>query len=543
MPTPDDELRLALRALLLPIDPACEDEAIAGARAALNAAGIDEVDQAQFLRVHTSAWRETGVMHDALRDVAQAAIAAGDSETGAEVSTAWPLLVTDLTASRAMTLQEAVTFLSHLRLMMHLAANETMSAAQIARIISARDHRVVVTWQAVQQALVRLKVKPSVEKAAVEALWAADAEHELDVFADADLVGAAMQVAELCEGLRFPVPVAPLLLRLFPANGEPFAPYLQILHYQCVLAEFYDHAVATLYEFAPRGVAAKWLFERYPAAIAPAADPFLNNAKAVDQLDTAWAQTRADETGAARALVELIAGLQAMGFAARKEAAAWLRWWLHRGLRLQVPAATQLSATPSIGSVAAALVSISAAETNTGGIIEQRIVDAVASTRHAQADGWRPRGLCDSVNASNISRRKLGDCDFQHAVDRRVVAYEAHAGLLTTVYLDGHLQTLRRILASRAEEWAGISDVVEWSLTVVFVAHAFGPGVTERGGWVDPELGIPIALEFLELADMIHAAPSAAELVGPFGDLVHAPLNERRTPESVRARYAQLSMP
>ena len=60
--------------------------------------------------------------------------------------------------------------------------------------------------------------------------------------------------------------------------------------------------------------------------------------------------------------------------------------------------------------------------------------------------GWRSHGIGDSVNASNVSRRKIGDAEFQHATEKTVVAYESHAGRLTDVYVDGHVETLRRVI-------------------------------------------------------------------------------------------------
>jgi hypothetical protein len=299
--------------------------------------------------------------------------------------------------------------------------------------------------------------------------------------------------------------------------------------------------VATLYEFAPRGVAANWLFQQYPASLAAAANPFLNNAKAVDRLDLAWAAVRTDYPAAAHALVRVVEGLESMGFSARKELAAWLRWWIHRGLRLQAPPATQVTemATPKL--VGRVLAAVQGQETNTVGIVEQRVVDALSAVRHPAEEGWRARGLGDSVNASNISRRKLGDADFQDAARRSVVAYEAHAGVLSHVYLRGHLQTLARVLPVRAQEWAGISDIEEWSIEVIFVAHAFAPGVPVAGTSVRvPGVPIDVSIRFSTMSDFIADGPGAAELTGAFVQHIHSRLNERRTPERVRTTYAQI---
>ena len=92
----------------------------------------------------------------------------------------------------------------------------------------------------------------------------------------------------------------------------------------------------------------------------------------------------------------------------------------------------------------------------------------MALTRHLEHDGWRSHGLGDSVNASNVSRRKLGDCEFQNAsAADGSMAYEAHAGNLSQVYVDGHAQTLRRVLPLRIEEWERIAGVQEWNIEII----------------------------------------------------------------------------
>ncbi len=88
---------------------------------------------------------------------------------------------------------------------------------------------------------------------------------------------------------------------------------------------------------------------------------------------------------------------------------------------------------------------VQAGNTSTSGIVEQRYVDAVTTTLHPEGQPWKSRGVGDSVNATNLSCRKLGDCDFQDTAGRTVAAYEAHGGMLTKAYVDKHLATLQRV--------------------------------------------------------------------------------------------------
>ena len=164
-------------------------------------------------------------------------------------------------------------------------------------------------------------------------------------------------------------------------------------------------------------------------------------------------------------------------------------------------------------------------------------MDAVASIAYPEDGGWRSRGLGDSVNASNVSRKKLGDCDFQHPEDRVVIAFEAHAGVLSDVYFLAHLQSLRRVLPIRVEEWEGIADPNEWKAKIVFVAHDITVSPELAGPLHDPS-GAIIEFEFLKFGEFVQA--DAAGLVDAFAHHVHAPMNERRTPDVVRERYLEL---
>ncbi len=267
-------------------------------------------------------------------------------------------------------------------------------------------------------------------------------------------------------------------------------------------------------------------------------NPFLNNAKSVDTLDRSWANSKkAAQAKHAHALVGLVASLSNLGFAPRRELAAWIRRLLLRVLKLQegigvqVPKLTKRAIEKLISAVVAG-------PTSTLGVVEQRVVDAVAATRYEQPQ-WVARGLGDSVNATNISRRKCGDCDFQDAAAGAVIAFEPHAGKLTPIYVEGHQRTLKEVIIRRIEEWTeNFGEGKHWDIVITFLAHQI-PEVDPLARIARPEATATMNARLYAdwLADVDAADP---QIIESFERYVRAPLMERRTPESVRRTVLNL---
>jgi hypothetical protein len=365
--------------------------------------------------------------------------------------------------------------------------------------------------------------------AQVEQLFISDAAAELSYFADADVNLASDIVANTASILGYSNRVAEALKILAPATDLAyFPPYLQILHYQCTIAEFFDHAATDMYEFSPRGTAALWLFERYPAALSSAGNPFLNNLKSVGTLDDSWVRSKKQKARpGARALLDILNGLESLQFAARRELAKVIRLWLHRVMRMSVPLNIALPVTLSTEQMSAILVGVAKANTGTYGVIEQRVIDAISAAQHPAALGWRSRGIGDSVNTTNISRRKFGDSDFQDTENRQILAYESHGGELTDVYVDEHLRTFSKVLALRMDELESVADLKEWQVLLIFTAHRIS--VTPRGPINIG--GIVVILQFTTFASFIEGA--ATEEID-WDTYFLLPLSERRTPSEAR---------
>jgi len=532
----------SLRSLLLPVPPADEARAAAAAATALAGLGVAAEDAAAWLDLELADWRATGRASKRLAQVIRACLAPDvDDPVSQRLADSYLRLHRRLTETALFSHETASAFLSHARLMESLASDERLSAAQIARVISARDPHLPITWDLVVKVLRAIGTAPEIGVEHIEALNAADEASELARFADASHAEAVAMIDERAQRLGYAGSLASPLLALVPAQGVRHGAYVQMLHYVCAIAEFYDHALTALYEFSPRGEGFGLLFERYPAALNVAAgNPVLNNAKSVGVLDRSWAWSkRGPQQEAAHALVSIVEGLERLGFASRRELAGWIRAWLCRLIRLARGQETTVPATLTDGERDRLLAAVSAQNTGTRGIVEQRVVDAFGRLLHPEPT-WIARGLGDSVNAPNVPRRKCGDCDFQDGVEQLVVAYEAHGGKLTDVYLRGHVRTLGAVIAARREEWDRNFEVgLPWTLRVVFVAHDVTDVVP--GAHDFEHRGVTVlfdAITYDELLGSTTARPD--ELDEALREHVLRPLDEPRTPDGVRRTFLQL---
>jgi hypothetical protein len=532
-----DQIREAMRWLQLPVPADGERAATDAVLAELAELGIDPADVASWIRLEIESWRDSGQPSTDLAAIASAYMEAGDPGLGPQLAAAYFSLHARLATHPLNDHDSASAILSHARLIALLAAEENLSAAQIAKLIVARDHRVPIAWPEVALILAELQLAPGLSLEAVEAAFRTDQELELEFFADAEEGDCIARVADISRRLGFPGDLHGALTRLFFPAEKPHGPYLQMLHIQCTIAEFYDHALSILYEFNPRGLTAQWLFEQYPSSIVAAHEPFVNNAKSVDEMTRAWATSKRRDAAIERqahALVSIIEGLDSMGFAARRELASWLRRLLVRRIRLAEGMEVLLPSRLSPDQADALVGAVAAGETNTRGILEQRLVDAVAALRYPSPK-WISRGLLDSVNATNASSRKCGDCDFQNADNFEVVAYEAHAGRLTDLYVQSHLRTLKTVLRQRAAEWEeNFGTGLDWTVTIVFVAHAVA--VTEL--LPQTVAGVSVEIEAITYEQFLSGLDCSAESVRAAIDTyVRAPLSASRTPDSIRSTF------
>jgi len=529
------EFREAFRSLWLPVSVNRETEAIDATEARMEEIGIAESDRAQWIRAGLESWRDGALEHD-WRSALHSAIRAGDLKYGDAVATEYFSLHSVLKNDFLLSFDAARTFLSHSLLISRLSGEERMSSAQIASLLSDRDTRVGFSRQSVDKVVTKLRTKRNFTLEDVQKVFSDDAELEELLLADSDLPAAADAVAQIGKGVGVPINLSERLQTLAdPGDLQRYSPYVQMLHYQCTIAEFFDHRVSDIYEFSPRSQRVNWLVEQYPDALVAAGNPFLNNAKSVESVNLAWARSKAAQYAGALCLVEILVELENLGFSSRQELAAWIRFWIHRVMRFARPITSQVPEQLTQPQIDALLEFIVAEESRTAGILEQRIVDALTSTMYTREDGWISRGLGDSVTATNTSRKKVGDCDYQKLTERRVVAFEAHGGALTQIYLHGHLSTLPKALAPRQEEWFGFSSPEEWAVDIEFIAHEI-LAETPEPMQID---GTTVRFR-LRTFNQLAADIAGGNLADAVRRYICDPVNEKRTPNRVRAKLREM---
>jgi|GEM_PF-1666304 len=380
-------------------------------------------------------------------------------------------IIHKLTANEILTRRQAAATLSHLPLISQLVSKYHYSSAGIAKILGMRDSRISIHWKVIERIINILGYSSSLNPENVNSLMALDRELSTKTLHDSTLVSAVEELGYVSLNLGLNPSYGEALKNLItPRSGLTFVPYLQALMHIATIAHFYDHPPEYLYTFQPRGAVANSIFAIFPSNLAPSGNPILNNFKAIDKLSFDWSEPRTDNYQQARAFVEIVLGLSSLSHSSRKAMAASIRYLLIRYIDIRTPRDIELPEVLNTSRIFDFVAKVARRETQTGGVIEQRVTDFLASVTH-EGGVWRSRGIGDPVNATNTSSKKLGDCDFQNSLNCECIAIESHAGKLTPIYINEHLRTLKRNISARLEEWEHIDDLPHWSLTLLFIVH------------------------------------------------------------------------
>jgi hypothetical protein len=539
---PNKESIKALRTLLLPISPAAGTEVRCASvlEEFLLSLEVHAADFHDWAIINLEQWEDALSPPNELREAVQRILIVAGEIAANELSQHYFSIHKKLIEDHFFSHSEGRWFLSHSFLMIELASKEKLTAAQIARMLAVRDGRARFNRHTTEAFLDKMKCGPTLSVEQVQDLFHVDSAEEALFFADASLVQSAEMLDSAAGALGYSESLALNLQQLAPEeNCDKYTPYLQILHFQCTLAEYFDHAVTDLYEFSPRGKAALWLFDTYPDALTKAGNPFLNNAKSVERADAGWVRMKKKgERPGTAALEGILFNLEMMGFAARRELARLIRLWLHRILRLTRPITNALPSSLSQPEWDIVINAIGAENSSTYGILEQRVVDAL--TWGEYTDGWRARGIGASVNATNISTRRLGDCDYQSSDRKTIFAFESHGGVLTDIYVKEHLRTLKKTFALRRDELEGIAEISDWTIHINFVAHTLMLRDYADGDQVEFE-GAILTLRFVTFREFIDHWLVSAPNYEHLDQFVIAPLQKKQTPNEVRRRLLVLA--
>lgn len=430
--------------------------------------------------------------------------------------------------------------LSRTTLIVHLLRQEHFSCTQVSRVLAATEAALDVPYGSIAVIARAMKCLPKLSPArATKELWERDQAHAWELFPDSSLRESCAIAATEVERWLPEVDVESLLRTLSGANdtlSEPTWPYLQILHWCLTPLEYFDHPPSYLYEFAPRGKqVAGALFARYPASTG---NPLLNNAKAVETLGWSWARNRGFED--AHALVDLLESIESLPYTSRRHVARVIRAWQERVLELCTTTPVLIEYPDSEEQFTRLIDFVAKKETQTHGVLEQRLVDYLAVLAFDRP-GWRPRGLGDGVNTTNFSRKKLGDVEFANTNGRTAIAVEAHAGMLSRIYVNDHIRSLNRIVALRLEEsWAAIDEPQNWTVRVIFIAHSLGKDLPDS----TMIHGVNVELEYTTFADFRRKAVEQSDMeqrLQAFKDHVITPLNKVSVRETTRERFVAIA--
>lgn len=438
----------------------------------------------------------------------------------------------------SLTHATTLRLISRTPLIAHLLREERFSCSQVARLLAANEASLDVSYGSIVKIARKLDQLPQLDRSeAVDDLWDTDQSRSIVLFPDSSLPESNSLAGDALSRWLPEVDTERLLIRLSKSeepDAPQFWPYLQILHWCLVPIEFFDHPASYLYEFAPRGGNGEALFAKYSVSTG---NPFLNNAKAVHSLDS-WARGRGGDD--AHALAEIVKTVDTLPFVPRRQVVRILRAWIVRVIELRTvePVPIDIQVTDALFNSVAEY--ITEHETNTQGVIEQRVVDCLAVLAYDRP-GWRARGLGDGVNATNFSRHKLGDVEFANVDKRCAIALEAHGGHLSVTYVEDHTRSLGRIIEQRLNEsWGNLDDPEKWTVKVLFVAHsraAIGLPVREVLH------GVNVEYEYMDYAELVRLAKidsSSEDRVAAFEMYVIDQLNEPTVRESARRKFCEI---
>lgn len=531
---PSEELTAIIRSLLLPVSDGCLEAATEAAAQVLNHDSVPVSQHVATLQREWLGWTMEGTQSTQLKRLVREILTAETSLPARFISDYFKCY-DKLCKDRYLPAAQARSLLGNTLLIQDLLREKKMSCTQIARVLSVTQSDHEFNWAMVQPIARVLGLLPQLDAAACNDVYDHDARLEEERFVDASAAQAIDVVADVGDALGYEGSLYNDLAQFY-ADYKPG--YGIMLHMGCLVSQFYDHPPKEApYEFQPRGGIAKDLAERFHKGYEASESPYLNNAKGAANLDTAWAWARQPGyIGSALGFAAILDRLGSMPYPARKQLAPWIRQWLHRISREReatfVP--VREAGAPQIRSF---LDRVTAGNTRTRGVLDQRVVDLLSVALHP---GWDQRGVGDFVNASNVRKRKTGDIEFMDPHNGIIIAYEAHGGSLANVYVDLHRQTLRQVLLRRRDELILGRAPSEWSITIRFIAHDLG---NTREHEEDIE-GFPVRWEFQTYKDFVQLTEEAVgfeALASEFNRFVVHPINATFVPEQVRQRFRDMA--
>jgi len=451
----------------------------------------------------------------------------------------FPAFITGIAEAYSLSPQEAVKLGSQLSLVKTLSEGFEYSSSSITTILGSKIEVEKLNTYLVQEMGKFVGVSSEIEREDIDRIFANDTRLSPSVFADSELSDIIETLDLAADTLNMP------RIGKFFVELAAHDPYVQMLHWQTILVEVRDFDPSLLYEFSPRGVVAKHLFEKHEAVgLGTGGNPFLNNAKSAYAADTQWAmQKKPAQRGLAISLSDTLQSLKYESYPSRRSMATLIRWAIHKLLDIRantdqnlITPLNEMTPNEASAKISNWLDFTSAANTETRGIFEQRAVDYIVH-RLFEGQVVEIRGLKDSVNASNLSRMKFGDEEVMDIANRTITAFEPHGGALSQVYIDEHLRSMAKVLEGRRDELEMVAAIPDWSFNVTFVAHS--SHVKAQVHMIaDAKVDVRITT-YSELIEQVEKIGHASET---FDDLVTNVVNKPGVSLPVRTKAHKLLM-
>lgn len=320
-----------------------------------------------------------------------------------------------------------------------------------------------------------------------------------------------------------------------------FEPYLFLLYYEFLTLESTDRFPGrAVYECNPRGGKVKALWnEMYNPT---QENPYLNNAKSVHSLDTAWAETKLSrETQNGSIMLANVFDIMAeLPYTTRRRVAHVTRCYLtlmanHKQISTSLPAVTPANVTAFVETVGAA-------NSMTKGVLDQRLVEFLTMCVYGD-DDWFPRGLGSSVNESNASGRKYGDVEYYDVRGRKQIhAFEAHGGGLRDEYVEDHVNSLKGTVDYYTNDAAQRDESYEREVEIVYVAHDVSRLMKYRDGYSTSIEGVSFTFRFITFGQLLDEAggiDAVAKHTGLFDDLIHQRISRLPDAYALKKRYCE----
>ncbi|EPR76393.1 hypothetical protein ADILRU_1158 [Leifsonia rubra CMS 76R] len=520
-----------VRSLLLPLAETGYADAVGQLASQLDTWNVDEADRSMFVQDLIQRWRGANPAPANLRKLVSLAL---DSQPDLPAGFAKKYFVSlEKLQSRnnLLSFEQARGLLSNTLFIKNLLQRDGMSAAQVALILNASQNTIAFTWRHVQIIADALSVRPSLEGASVAVLHEQDLENEPLSFADANPAESIEILAQKAAELGYPGDMADQLKRFLNAAGNFESAFAVVLHVNALITQFFDHPLSqAAYEFEPRGTVISTTMKTAHPSYQAAESPYLNNAKGTFAFDTNWAWGRKERNRRqAHALVELLDGLGEMAYHPRRELASWVRQWLLRMERARSETFVLVDPSTKEGAKRA-IARILAANTATQGVLEQRLLDLAVAIQYAHENGWLLRGIGDSVNASNVSKKKLGDLEAENPRSKKIDAFEPHGGKLTQLYVDRHRNSLAQVLQMRLDDLQAFGPASEWQVRVVFIAH----DVSAMQDFYEEILGFGIQYEFVTYESYFLEFQWDDSALDKFATLLVDPISEPWIPDAIK---------